>query len=357
VVNKANEQDVLLSDQEKENNLKEDEVQSTTSLKLFQSYKSSSNQNYFLTKELEGLSQIEWDNIEDGYLPIQRNKISEYNIGKIMVNSYLIEHDLPLKSLRYNTDAAIFTMNILNYLTTPFFFGIILLIYFLHLFQKYENGQIKFLITQPTKRRAIVISDCTYFLKKISGLLVYILIIAFLSSFIWSRSISINFPMLITFFGNPKIIPIWLYVLILISAFYFIGFFIFLLTYLLVIVSKKVIFSVLLSLLIMVSINGLIQLFPSQVTHVVNPFSYVWAQKVATGTDQQSDVHTYNSQINVDGKVVTMEVAIENARYYAYDSLSRRNGYIDIVYLPIVLVVFIFLLFELIVVYLNRYNI
>ena len=319
-------------------------------LKKFQSLKSD-DQRFFLQAEIDNqkLNQELTDKFEN-------LNYARYVSGKIMVNNYLITHHLPLKSLSYSTDSAIFTMNVLEFLNTPLFFLAFFLLMPITYFKKYEDGRINFLLVQPIRRSQIVWLDYKLFVSNSMFVLVITVVSASLLAFVLSRSLTLDYPVLLTVLGATKIIPIYQYLLVLSTSFFFIGSFIFLLTYFCVLLAKKTMVAILVTIFICFSWNLFISHYGSNL-NVINPFAYVNIESLSKSKDTDTDikyVEQTERNINITEDLVVGNV-VENPYYYANNSIANQIETVDTTLLPFVLTLFSLTIFGVNVYFLNRY--
>lgn len=323
---------------------------SDTLLEKFQSLVSE-DQRVFLQAEIDNqqLNQELTDKFENlSYV--------NYISGKIMVNNYLITHHLPLKSLNYSTDSAIFTMNVLEFLNTPLFFLTFFLLMPITYFKKYEDGRINFLLVQPIRRSQIVWLDYKLFISNIMFVLFFTAVSASSLAFLLSRSFTIDYPVLLTVLGVTKIVPIYQYLLVLSTSFFFIGTFIFLLTYFCVLLSKKTMVAIFVTIFICFSWNLFISHYGSNL-NVINPFTYVNIESLSKSKDTDAEVRYVEQterNINITENLVVGNV-VENPYYYANNSIAIQIETVDSTLLPFVLTLFSLTIFGINVYLLNRY--
>ncbi|BDR57122.1 hypothetical protein [Xylocopilactobacillus apis] len=330
--------------------LKKDEEESDYFIKKYQSLKSD-NQEIFLKAEKESLIDSKF--VE--HTSFNNLDLPSYNLGKKTVNNYLIKHHERLESLNYSTDSAIFTMNVLEFLNTPLFFLLLFLLFPISYFKKFEDGRIRLILTQPAPRIKIVVEDYYLYLKNLLTVLGLTVAISFMTSFAISRKCSLLYPVRLTLLGTSQIVPIYLYLLILLIAFFFVGTFIYFMIYFLVLISKKVMAAVFLAIFICVGWNVLV-VNNSQTLDAVNPMSYLNVEKLCKNiksTDHIEDILESQYINSRTEKVSTVPPAavpfngnvMENPYYYANQSLAKKTQSIDLVLLPFILLLYSLILF------------
>lgn len=311
-------------------------------LAIFESYQSK-NQELFLKYELKSLPAFNWKYFKLNSLNMENFDEKSYILKKSKINQYLIDNHLQLKSVKYSTDSALFVMNILEFCTTPLFFLLFFLLFFIQHLKKFEDGRIKFLLTLPLVRINILKQDLLLFLKQICLIMSFIVLFSLICSFTLSREMTWNYPILTTILGQTKILPVYLYCVLLILAFIFISFFLFLFTYLIVLLCKKVMVALLLSFIFSFSFNFLANEMPS-IMQGLNPFAYVNVGRVMKGENTGREQALYTESSSTEEMNTAARLIIENENYYLNQSLSKRTKSVDIILLPLVLLLFIFLL-------------
>lgn len=284
--------------------------------------------------------------------------VAKYNKGKQEINNYLIKNQLPLKSIKNNTDGSIFLMNILEFLNTPLFFLIFFLLTTKNPLKKYEDKRISLLLTLPVSRYRIVFYDYILYLKKIFIILIEIIFL----SLIFGGQSSWRYPVLITLLGEAQILPIYLYLIMLTILYFIIGTFIYLCIYFFTIILKKSTLSI-----ILVSMACMTAPLISQNSvrniHGLNPFLYTNTEKIVKNKFEKGDLkyilpNDNDSYQNVSAADTMIGGNIvENPYYYANNSFASSIKAIDVSLQPIVLLLYSFILLLLISYCLDRYKI
>lgn len=314
----------------------------------------SKDQSYFLQEEIKNLYLNQ--ELVDEYKGLD---YENYNIGKKKVNQYLIRNKLPMKSIQYSTDSAIFLTNLLEFMNSPIFFFLFFLLTSYSYFMKFENRKVNLLLALPIERQKIVNKDYFSFLLNLLKWVLTVILIAFIISFLFSFNFSWNYPVLITLFGMTRIVPIYFYMLILLIALLFIGTFFFFLSYFFTIILKKAMVSMLLALLMCFSMLFFIETSTNPM-HGLNPFSYLNTEKLVKNRENENNMKkVVYSEKHIPDNNTSEEIfpnIIENPYYYANDSISRRIKTIDIVFLPFILGIYSFILYILVSIFLSKYT-
>lgn len=332
------------SEEEKQMSIIQNKNMNQEYLAIFESYQSQ-NQQLFLEYEIKNLYALNWQNLKEMTVGYDMTNFDEKNyiLRKNETNQYLIDHQLQLKSVKYSTDSALFVMNILEFCTTPLFFLLFFLLFFIHHFKKFEDGRIKFLLTLPLKRTNILKQDFVLFLKQVCLTMSLTVLFSFGCSFILSRKMTWNYPILTTILGKTHILPVYLYCILLVLAFIFVSCFLFLFTYLILLLSKKVIVALFLSFIISFSFNFLANTVPTTVQGL-NPFAYINVGRIMKGTNKGLENLGSLETSSTEESNTPARLIVENENYYLNQSLAKKTHSVDIVLLPLVLSLFIFIL-------------
>lgn len=333
--------DVMEDWTEKEDGYLEFLEQRNTLIKMYNSF-ASEDQTFFLQFEKENLKIYE--ELEEAY---EKLNYFKYNKGKAQINDYLIKNKLSLKSIEYSTDSGIFVMNILEFLATPVFFLLFFLLTPMTYYKKYEGNRINLLLTQPILRQDIIWKEYKLFIKNISNSLIFISISSFMASFVTSQQCHLTYPILLTLLGKTQVVPIYLYMLILVISFYFIGTVLFFLTYISVLLVRKVVLSILLVTILCLFLTAITNTSTS-IFNGVNPFAYMNIEKMIKTSKTNTQVkyidQTSKKKITLTEYVIIGNVT-ENPYYYANESLASRIWTVSIVLMPIILGVTAIILF------------
>ena len=304
-------------------------------IKKRDSFKSSS-QTFFLEAEQD--NQILNQELKDEFKNLDYNK---YNKEKIQINEYLLDNNLPLKSIQYNTDGAIFLMNVLEFLNTPIFFFFFCLITPIIFFKKYEDKRINMLLVLPIPRYKILLQDYKLFIRNLVKIVSTVLIISTIVSFGISHQFSWNYPIIITLFNKTRIIPIYIYIVILLFTLFFVNTFFFFLSYFFILLLRKVTLSLIVTITLCILMSIVISHSVNELNGL-NPFAYTDVEKLTKNKVAdyrikyvvQTDRH-----IGVDKDLYTGNI-VENPYYFANDSLANQFQTIDISILPIILLIY-----------------
>lgn len=262
--------------------------------------------------------------------------------GKKLINSALIENETNPDSLRYGTKNWTFILSLQGFLTSVVGVVYFLITFSFNHFKDFEKENIKLLGTQPLKREKIFL--CNFILFFGQSFIFYITIVCygFILSSILGGKISMNYPIMTNQLSVDMIFrPVWYVVLI--TSLLFLGtlLFSYLLLSLIMLFFRKLINSIMLTLLLLMAMS-FISLIPvsnnlNKMT-AYNPFIYLNPREIF--------IHTSNEEINKiekeagiaypesDGKMDEnheYHIFYENVSYFlGKNTISQtRNSYIS----------------------------
>lgn len=278
-------------------------------------------------------------------LSVENSKEIGFNIydfldGKEQVINALIKQSELPDSLRYGTKNWTFILSLQNFLTS--FIGILffLVTFSFIFFKDFEKKTINLLGTQPIKRTQIFACDFLLFVAYSLFYYSFAICYAYLIATLLGGKVSPFYPIM-TNHLEPSLIntPIWQVIAITSGLFLLNLVFCYLLLTLIILISKKIVISLIITFLI-ISILSFISLVPvpSNVNKVTayNPFIYATPQTIFIQNSHETigDIwEIYGETDDQKGEYVSYECHLfyENSKYYLGNNIVKttKNTYIS----------------------------